>query len=113
MLDWTEQFKYPDVALEYRRKKKLSISACLLYMNFCYMWYMYDKKDWFYVSTKVMLDKFNIKRSTYFNSKKQLIKFGLIKENNNHYIKIPKLLEIQQNPEKENEFIRKTIGELK
>lgn len=105
MLNWKEEFIYPDIGFEYHSKKLISGSACLLYTNLCYMWYMYNKKEWFYVSTKVILSKFNFKRANYFNSKKQLLKTGLIEINKEHYIKIPKMLEVSKNPKKANEWL--------
>lgn len=91
MNDLDKQFKVPDIIMEYKRKRIITSSTCMLYVYLCLMFNIYGEKEWFYVSTKMMMDKFNIKRATYFNSKKRLIKYKLLLQNKQKHIKIPAL----------------------
>jgi hypothetical protein len=94
MIDMSKEFKVPDVIMDYHRDKKISSSACMLYVYFCSMYHTYGNKEWYYVSSKVICSKFGIKRSTFFNAKKQLKKFKLIEQNKKKEIKLKHLVRL-------------------
>lgn len=94
MIDLSNEFKVPDVVLEYKRKRIITSSACMLYVYLCSMYHTYGNKDWYYVSSKVICGKFGLKRSTFFNAKKQLKKVKLIEQNKKKEIKLKHLVRL-------------------
>jgi len=81
-------FRVPDEIMLARQKKKITVSSVVLYSYYCLLYDLFQNEGWFYYSTKALMSKTNFKRSTLFNCKKELIKYGFIKQNKHKYIRV-------------------------